>query len=382
MLRFRAVNSRVLGVLPGVYAGVLVATAACSGASGMETVSGSGAGLDNSAATNVDVDVNSDARAVPVAHVDIEHSRNVGFESAQAIAHFVYSRDARPGAGAAPFSAVVSGSRDAIPEPGRCQDLTAGGLASAAPVTLLEAGTVVIHTQPPAGAVVPARDESALVEAEAADVPASESAVDETALSDLANDEGAVTEPAAVEPAAPVTISLAPRAFPGLSSLASGVMYTSRDRDVPLPALAQYEVNIEGSAQVPAMSLRGVAPAYLRHVTVGGTPLEQVTFLNPGSPIDLTWDIGSGSDVVLVDLTNPQDGRAVLRCSYSDAAGAGTVPWVAPLAELALDSTRAELHVHRVRVVESAATDTSNGSGAARGQLRFDFELTRDIEFR
>ena len=124
MLRFRAVDLRALGVLPVVCGGVVVATAACSGAAGMEG------------------EASTEGRAVPVAHVDIEHSRNVGFQSAQAIAHFVYSHDASSTSGSAPFSAVVSGARSSMPEPGRCQDLTGGALPTSAPVTLLEAAAL------------------------------------------------------------------------------------------------------------------------------------------------------------------------------------------------------------------------------------------------
>lgn len=381
MLRLRAENSRALGVLPVVCVGALAATVACSG----------GAGMESEAAV--------EGRPVPIAHVDIEHSRNVGFQSAQAIAHFVYSHDASSTSGSAPFSAVVSGARSSTPEPGRCQDLTGGGVATTAPVTLLEAGTVVIHTTPTRAAKVQTVDEVA------ADGPADQTVdpgpdaaelrqgqLDATRLDSATPDTAAGLARATSDVVpSPVTISLAPRAFPGVSSLASGVMYTSRDREIPLPALSEYRVEIEGSGQVPAMSLRATAPAYLQRVTVGGTPLEQVTSLTLGSPIDLTWDIGDAADLVVVDLRNPQDGRAVLRCSYADAAGAGTVPWVAPLADLTLDSGRAELHIHRVRLVEGTtgetlpsggASDSTVPSGVGRGQLRFDFELTRDVEFR
>jgi hypothetical protein len=278
-------------------------------------------------------------------------------------------------------------------------------------VTLLEAGTVVIHTTPAQRANAPsaegiavegiANDGTIEQAAEQELDPSTEAAELRQAQLDAARVGAVIPDPAipgaaipgAVildtgltaattgAPPVPVTISLAPRAFPGVSSLASGVMYTSRDREIPLPALSEYRVEIEGSGQVPAMSLRGTAPAYLQRVTVGGTPLEQVTSLTHGSPIDLTWDIGDAADLVVVDLRNPQDGRAVLRCSYADAAGAGTVPWVAPLADMTLDSARAELHIHRVRLVEGTTGETLS-SGAARGQLRFDFELTRDVEFR
>lgn len=368
MLRFRAVNLRAWGALPLAYVGVSVATAACSGAAGME---GEAAIED---------------RAVPLAHVDIEHSRNVAFQSAQASAHFVYSHPTTIGA-KAPFSAVVSGMRSSTPEPGRCQDLTVSTLPSVSALLLLEAGTVVIHTQP-TGATdgVDALDESGDSPAQGAEEDSSvQVAQEDSPVVPTAGAADGSESPSAVVSSAqwaksPVTISLAPRAFPGVSALASGVVYTSRDREVPLPALAEYQVDIEGSDQVPAMSLRGMAPAYLRHVTVGGTPLEQLSSLNVGSPIDITWDIGDAADLVVVDVTNPFDGRAVLRCSYSDAAGAGTVPWVAPLADLATDSPRAELRIHRVRLVEGA--DVTNANRTARGQLRFDFELTRDVEFR
>lgn len=364
MVRFEAVSRRWLGAVPMVWGGVLVVTAACSGGAGMEA------------------EASVEDRAVPVAHVDIEYSRNVAFQSSQAIAHFVYSHEAAASRGAAPFSTVLTGARNAMPEPGRCQDLRSGTSPTATPIELLEAGTVTIHTTPQR--VIDGGAETGEAgNAAAPDVdPPTDTAAETAVPSELRADPStAALAVAAVPSPDPVTISLAPRAFPGVSSLASGVMYTSRERDIPLPAHAQYQVDIEGSSRVPAMSLLGTAPAYLTRVTVGGTPLEQVSQLSPDSPIDITWDTGSADDLVVVDVTNSLDGRAVLRCSYVDAAGAGTVPWVAPLSELVEDSVKAELHIHRVRLVE-ATTSTANSGPSAQGQLRFDFELTRDIEFR
>lgn len=363
MVRSEVSKLRFLRGLPILSGAMVSAAAACSGGAG------------------IGPDVSLEEHPVPVAHVDIEYSRSVDFESSQVIAHFVYSRAETSARGAATLSSVLTGTRSSIPEPGRCQDASGMLAPSTAPVELLEAGTVTIHTvlQPPAPAS-PADGEAAESKALASDVSPGQALP-------LARAEGDVPVENAPEPveeaaprgdaAQPLTLSLAPRAFPGLSSLASGVMYTSRDRDIPLPAGAEYQVEIEGSPQVPAMSLIGTAPSFLSGVTVGGTPIEQVTELSVGSPIDLTWDIGRTDDLVVVDVTDVQEGRALLRCSYSDGAGAGTVPWVAVLGSLSRD-TRAAIRVHRVRVVE-----TKSGSvNGARGELRFDFELTRNVEFR
>lgn len=379
MLRFEASGLRLVRVVSATGGGILLA-AACSG----------GAGLDPEAVP--------DGQIVPVAHVDIEYSRNVSFESSQASAHFIYSQDTKS-TRAASLTAVLTGTRESVPEPGRCQSLGAGSLAVSAPVELLEAGSVTIHTvsdRLPNGANLGSPEADEAPEAAplepALDEERSDQERSDAQLASAISPSGAPTAAPLEEP---VTISLAPRAFPAVSSLASGVMYTSRDREIPLPALVEYQVQIEGSHQVPAMTLHGLAPGYLTHVTVGGTPLEQVTTLAANSPIDITWDVGSTNgkdadetqDLIVVDVTDAHDGRAVLRCSYLDGAGAGTVPWMSALTDLLEDTTRAGLHVHRVRLVETktgmgAATGESQRNSAALGELRFDFELTRDIEFR
>jgi hypothetical protein len=353
MVRFEASERQFTRGLPLLGVCALGSAVACSGASGLGP------------------ELSADNQAIPVAHVDIEHSTNVGFASSQAIAHFVYSRDERGTRGTAALSAVLTGARSSIPDPGRCLDLTSRGSISNGPVELLEAGTVTIHTTPVA-TPTHAETHQAELEPSTHELPSIE----------LALDEGASFERSEWEVASrvqdPVTISLAPRAFPGVSSVASGVMYTSRDREIPLPARAEYRVDIEGSLQVPAMTLQGTAPAYLSRVTVGGTPLEQLNALSVDAPIDITWDIGDAEDLVVVDVTDPLDGRAVLRCSYSDAVGAGTVPWVTPLAALAQDYNQAVLRIHRLRVVETSV----EAPMVARGELRFDFELTRNVDFR
>lgn len=347
MVRFEASERQFARGLPLLGAWAVSSAVACSGA------------------PDLGPELSAEHQAITVAHVDIEHSTNVGFASSQAIAHFVYSRDERGTRPSAALSAVLTGARSSIPVPGRCLDLASRGSLSAGPVELLEAGTVTIRTTP---VLATSPDEAGEEEAPGDEAPVTaERGVDEDAV-----------QGASRWVQDPVTISLAPRAFPGVSSIASGVMYTSRDREIPLPARAEYRVDIEGSFQVPSMTLQGTAPAYLSSVTVGGTPLEQLTALSVGSPIDLTWDIGDAEDLVVVDVTDPLDGRAVLRCSYSDAAGAGTVPWVTPLSSLAQDYNQAVLRIHRLRVVETSV----EAPIVARGELRFDFELTRNVDFR
>lgn len=370
MLRSEVRKLRFFRGLPVVGAALVPVAAACSGGAG------------------IGPDVSLEEHPVPVAHVDVEYSRSVDFESSQVIAHFVYSRAESSARGAATLSSVLTGTRSTIPEPGRCQDASGMLAPSTAPVELLEAGTVTIRTlaHPPAFDSTADRDTADPDDDTALEDTTSGSNVSQTVLpgelaqgevaDDIANEQVA-GEVAKAEVAQPLTLSLAPRAFPGLSSLASGVMYTSRDRGMPLPAGAEYQVEIEGSLQVPAMTLTGTAPAFLSGVTVGGTPLEQVTELNLGSPIDLTWNIGQTDDLIVVDVGDVHEGHALLRCSYSDGAGAGTVPWVAVLSSFSRDS-QASIRVHRLRVVETKV-GSPNG---ARGELRFDFELTRNVEFR
>jgi hypothetical protein len=162
--------------------------------------------------------------------------------------------------------------------------------------------------------------------------------------------------------------ALAPHAFPTVTELISGVVYTTRDRSAqPLPAGTGYAVTASGGGGVPALSVEREAPPELETVTIGGELLVEVTELVASDPLYLTWSPGAPGDLILVEVSSG-DGAVASTCTFRDEHGAGTVPsiGVAGTGRIAL---------HRVRTVRFAA------GGLDFGELRFDFEIAAGVTF-
>lgn len=168
---------------------------------------------------------------------------------------------------------------------------------------------------------------------------------------------------------------LAPHAFPDVSGVASGVMYTSRDRaEQLLPAAASYTFTTTGTHWLPALSFSATAPKDLDNVTIGGVPLAELQQLSLTTPMDVTWGVGEGEDLVYVEVASGDD---VLLCAFRDDAGAGSIA-ASDLATLrAADSVF--VSVHRTRVVEQVDPSALRDSRLSGTELRFDFELTRQV---
>lgn len=303
----------------------------CSGADPEPLEFGSPDGAEAFVDSPADSSAYKGEELAPYAHVDVRITERVDGANSEVLAHFVYSSER------AYADAIASLSRPdrVLPAPGRCVALDPRQhSARAEPSALLEAGSVTLRAVPL-----------------------------DTSLT-------------------PVEVSLAPRAFPGFSSLSPGVVYTSRDRQPLLLAGASYEVDVQGGSDVPAMKLRASAPRQLTSVTVAGTPLRQVTELGFGQPIDITWDVSTNAavtepDVVYADLTSKQTGLGLLRCAYLDSAGSGTLPWTDVLTRGLVDNPQATLNLQRHRRATSVGLD----SAAPQGELRFAFELTLDVNF-
>ncbi len=163
---------------------------------------------------------------------------------------------------------------------------------------------------------------------------------------------------------------LAPRLFPTVTDSIAGLMYTSRE---PTSAAwqggARYLVRTTGSASVPALNVAVEAPPTLEGVTVGGTPLGEVSTVRAGEPIDLTWSVGAPGDVVWVELSS-EDAAFGMVCAFSDDSGTGTVP-----ASGDVPAGSGTLAMHRSRTIPFAASDQSHGV------VRFDFGLSRGVQF-
>lgn len=85
-------------------------------------------------------------------------------------------------------------------------------------------------------------------------------------------------------------MALAPRAFPDVGGLISGVVYTSRDGRAELPEGATYLFEVTGSRALDGFSLQADAPAAPSDVRIGGVALDSSELvLRAGEPADVTW---------------------------------------------------------------------------------------------
>ena len=162
---------------------------------------------------------------------------------------------------------------------------------------------------------------------------------------------------------------LATRALPAVTDLIAGVVYTTRDRAAePLPAAVNYTLNTSGGL-LRAFNVNASAPPQLSGVSVGATPLAQLTTVAARSAVTLSWARGQSGDWVYVELST-QDGNATTRCTFRDDAGFGSVP-----ASAFAGSGLGEISLHRVHSEPFVA-----GSIDA-GEVRFDFEQSANVEF-
>jgi hypothetical protein len=166
-----------------------------------------------------------------------------------------------------------------------------------------------------------------------------------------------------------ITTTLAPRAFPTVTDLVSGVVYTSRDRAADqLPPERGYRVSASGGFLAP-FSAQAEAPSELSFVTVNRAPLDELESLSPHSTIELAWSSGEARDVVYVDVTS-DGGQPALLCAFRDDAGAGSIP-----AGLLPSTGTGKLGVHRLRI------ERFQRDGLTQAELRFDFEIETSIAF-
>lgn len=163
--------------------------------------------------------------------------------------------------------------------------------------------------------------------------------------------------------------ALATRAFPAVTDLIAGVVYTTRDRTAePLPAATGYSLSTSGGALRP-FSVNASAPPLLSGVIVNATALGALSTVATRAPLGLSWNRGLAGDLVYVELAT-HDGSATTRCTFRDDAGAGSVPSGAFPAVGA-----GQLSLHRVH------SETFTSGGVDAGEVRFDFEQNANVEF-
>lgn len=163
-------------------------------------------------------------------------------------------------------------------------------------------------------------------------------------------------------------VDLARRAFPSVTDLLAGVVYTTREKSADLPPASHYSLWVAGSAQLAAFDVRAEAPAALEGLTLDGLPLDtEGLALGKGSV--LAWTPGSARDLVYIVLESAELASATL-CSFRDSDGRGA------LLTPALPAGPATLGVHRLRSVPLS------GASIGAGELRFDFEQLVTVEVK
>jgi hypothetical protein len=168
---------------------------------------------------------------------------------------------------------------------------------------------------------------------------------------------------------ASTSAALATRAFPAVTDLIAGVVYTTRDRTAePLPAATSYSLSTSGGALRP-FNVNASAPALLSSISVGATALADLSSVATHAPLDISWSHGLAGDLVYVEFAT-QNGGTATRCTFRDEAGAGSVP-----ANAFAGSGVGQLSLHRVH------SETFTSGGVDAGEVRFDFEQSANVEF-
>ncbi|HYO96774.1 MAG TPA: hypothetical protein VER33_19815 [Polyangiaceae bacterium] len=165
-------------------------------------------------------------------------------------------------------------------------------------------------------------------------------------------------------------VELAPRAFPAVTDLVAGVVYTTRDRAATLPASEAYALSVAGSSSVAALAVSAEAPAVLESVLLGGVPLEDSARSLDARGTEVSWKPGAARDLVYAVIAS-DDGAPHATCTFLDEAGVGALPAFA-----VPSSALATLALHRLRTVTLAGTGVD---AIDAGELRFDFELVASV---
>jgi hypothetical protein len=167
---------------------------------------------------------------------------------------------------------------------------------------------------------------------------------------------------------AETSATLAPRAFPAVFDLISGVVYTTRDRSAePLPAATRYALAAAGGV-LGSFSVVADAPAPPESVRVSGVALSELSTLSVRAGLALEWQAGSAQDTIYAELST-SDGSSTLRCTLADN-GVGSIP-----AALFQGAGPGQLALHRLRSVPFASPAVD------AGLVRFDFQTAQAVSF-
>ncbi len=169
------------------------------------------------------------------------------------------------------------------------------------------------------------------------------------------------------------TLPLAQRAFPDVGDIVSGVVYSSRDDSVQLPAGGSLLIETSGSLWVDGFSAQIDPPQALTGVRINDVAVDAAdVHLQLGKPLRLDWtpagSSASAADRVFVDLTIDPATTVMMRCVFDDQ-GSALVP-ADTLTRLARGADNIELMFHRHRRV------TIRPDGVDRATVDFDFMVS------
>lgn len=177
----------------------------------------------------------------------------------------------------------------------------------------------------------------------------------------------------------PYLVRLAPRAFPDVGELVSGVFYTSPDLTAPLPAPGQYAIEGTGAALTSSFELQAEAPSEPTDVAVDGRDLARGAVATASADVLVTWSAPErapaerAADRIYVDV-QAHDGQ-VHRCAFEDSGSA-----IVPGALVTAPSVA--VAVHRLRETSSPLDADAVDDEPGRVLVRFDLAVVGRIDVR
>ncbi len=175
-------------------------------------------------------------------------------------------------------------------------------------------------------------------------------------------------------PISNVPINLAPRAFPDVGDMASGVFYTSPDATRDLPSPARFAIKGSGASLVEPFGIDVDGPAAPSNVRVNGRRFADSPKAESGHDITLEWDATptDANELVYVEI----HGDTSFRCAFHDVGTASLPSEILPKSD-ALSKTDglASLSLHRLRE-QDVRLQLAERQGEETTTVQFDLART------
>ncbi len=171
-----------------------------------------------------------------------------------------------------------------------------------------------------------------------------------------------------------VPINLAPRAFPDVGDMASGVFYTSPDATRDLPSPARFAIKGSGASLVEPFGIDVDGPAAPSNVRVNGRRFADSPKADSGHDITLEWDATAtdANELVYVEV----HGDTSFRCAFHDVGTANLPSEILPKSD-ALSKTdgSTSLSLHRLRE-QDVRLQLAERQGEETTTVQFDLART------